>query len=98
MPLPPLIDRFAVYGGYQFDIVVENKERYYDKMSSTEGLILLFSHVGNSEMAAYSMATPDKRMHIIAYGGESPVVMAERAKVLASERLDITPTCSWYLV
>ena len=24
-----VIDRFAVYGGYQFDIVVENKERYY---------------------------------------------------------------------
>lgn len=84
-----IIDRFAVYGGYQFDIVVENKERYYDKMSRPEGLILLFSHVGNSEMAAYSMATPDKRMHIIAYGGESPVVMAERAKVLARNNVDM---------
>lgn len=82
-----IIDRFAVYGGHPFDIVVENKERYYDKMHSPQGLVLLFSHVGNSEMAAYSMATPDKHMHIIAYGGESPVVMAERAKVLARNNI-----------
>jgi len=84
-----LIDRFAVYGGYQFDIVVENSERYYDKMNSPEGLVLLFSHIGNSEMAAYTMATPDKRMHILAFGGESDVVMEERAKVLQKNNIGI---------
>ena len=77
-----ILDRFAVYAGHQFEIVVENKERYYDKMSQEKGFVLLFSHLGNSEMAAYSMATPDKHMNILAFGGETPVVMAERAKVL----------------
>lgn len=84
-----IIDRFAVYGGHHFDIVADNKERYYDKMHSTQGFVLLFSHVGNSEMAAYSMATPDKRMHILAFGGETPVVMAERAKVLARNNISM---------
>lgn len=82
-----IIDRFAVYSGHKFDIVVDNKERYYDKMNSPEGFVLLFSHLGNSEMAAYSMATPDKRMNILAFGGETPVVMEERAKVLAKNNI-----------
>ena len=84
-----LIDRFAVYGGYQFDIVVENKERYYDKMNSPEGFVLMFSHTGNSEMAAYNMATPDKRMYILAFGGETSVVMEQRAKVLEKNNIGI---------
>lgn len=82
-----IIDRFAVYGGHQFEIVVENKERYYGKMNYTKGFVLLFSHLGNSEMAAYSMATPEKHMNILAFGGETPVVMAERAKVLAKNNI-----------
>lgn len=77
-----IIDRFAVYAGHRFDIIVENKELYYGKMNREKGFVLLFSHFGNSEMAAYSMATPDKHMNILAFGGETPVVMAERAKVL----------------
>lgn len=82
-----ILDRFAVYAGHQFEIVVENKERYYDKMNRSEGFVLLFSHLGNSEMAAYSMSTPNKHMNILAFGGESPVVMAERAKVLARNNI-----------
>ena len=82
-----IIDRFAVYAGHQFEIVVDNKERYYDKMADAKGFVLLFSHLGNSEMAAYSMATPDKHMNILAFGGETPVVMSERAKVLARNNI-----------
>jgi len=84
-----LIDRFAVYGGYQFDIIAENQERYYDKMNSPEGFVLMFSHIGNSEMAAYTMATPNKRMHILAFGGESNVVMEQRNKVLEKNNIGI---------
>ena len=82
-----IIDRFAVYSGHQFDIAVDHQERYYDKMDSAKGFVLLFSHLGNSEMAAYSMATPEKHMNILAFGGETPVVMEERAKVLAKNNI-----------
>ena len=84
-----LIDRFAVYGGHEFEIVAEHTERYYDKMKNNEGFVLLFSHIGNSEMAAYTMSTPDKRMHILAFGGETPVVMEQRAKVLEKNNIGV---------
>ena len=82
-----IIDRFAVYGGYRFDIVVDNPERYYDKMNGSQGFVLLFSHLGNSEMGAYTMSTPDKRMNILFFGGETQVVMNERAKVLEKNNI-----------
>ena len=82
-----LIDRFAVYSGYQFDIVVENKEHYYDKTSNPEGFVLMFSHVGNSEIGAYTMRTPDKHMNVLAFGGESPVVMEHRKRVLEKNNI-----------
>lgn len=82
-----ILDRFAVYSGHVFDVVVEHKERYFDKMKRSEGFILLFSHMGNSEMASYSIATPEKRMNILAFGGETPVVMEERARVLAKNNI-----------
>ena len=84
-----ILDRFAVYAGCPFDVQVENKELYYSRMHSSQGLIMLFSHVGNTEMAGYFMATPAKKMHIMVYGAESPVVTANRAKVLARNNMDM---------
>ena len=48
---------------------------------------MLFSHFGNSEMAAYVMNTQQKKMHVLAFGGESPVVMENRAKVLKENNI-----------
>ena len=84
-----ILDRFAVFAGCPFDVKVENKELYYDHVHSKQGLIMLFSHVGNAEMAGFFMATPDKQMHILAYGGESPVVLQNRARVMARNNIDM---------
>ena len=84
-----IIDRFAVYAGVRFEVNVENSELYYGKMRQKQGLVLLFSHLGNSEMAAYACSTPDKRMNIIAFGGESQVVMTQREKVLAANNIGL---------
>ena len=81
-----LIDRFAVYGGYQFDVTVEHEERYNKQLEHSEGFVLMFSHIGNSEMAAYTMSTR-RRMHVLVYGGESGVVMEQRARVLEQNNI-----------
>lgn len=84
-----ILDRFAVYAGHKFDIVVENRELYFGKLNRPDGFVLLFSHIGNSEMAAYTLPTLDKRMNILAFGGESPVVMNHRAKILAENNIGL---------
>lgn len=84
-----ILDRFAVYAGIEYQVEVENSGLYYDRVKSRNGFIMLFSHLGNTEMAGYFLSTPDKRMHILAYGGESPVVTANRAKVLQRNNIDM---------
>lgn len=84
-----IIDRFAVYAGQRFDVVVDNPELYYDRVNGSNGFIMLFSHIGNTEMAGYFLSTPDKALHILAYGGESPVVMEHRRQELERNNIDM---------
>jgi len=84
-----LIDRFAVYGGYEFEVETEDKERYYQYTRKPESFVLLFSHIGNSEMASYVISTPEKKMHVLAFGGESEVVMGERARILEKNNIGL---------
>ena len=84
-----IIDRFAVYAGQRYDVQVDNRELYYGRVQSDEGFVMLFSHVGNTEMAGYFLSTPDKRLHILAYAGESPVVMEHRRQELARNNIDM---------
>ena len=84
-----IIDRFAVYAGQQFGVTVENRDLYYGRVHNKDGFIMLFSHVGNTEIAGYFLSTPDKPLHILAYGGESPVVMEHRRQVLARNNIDM---------
>ena len=86
-----IVDRFAAYAGRTYEVIVENRELYYGRVHTKQGFIMLFSHIGNTEMAGYFLSTPDKRMHILAYGGESPVVMKNRAKVLERNNIDMIP-------
>lgn len=82
-----IIDRFAVYAGCPFKLIVENSDIYYSRAKEADGMVMLFSHVGNSEMAAYLLQTPDKHMNVLAFGGESPIVMEHRAKVLEKNNI-----------
>lgn len=84
-----IIDRFAVYAGQQFEVVVDNRELYYGRVHGEDGFIMLFSHIGNTEMAGYFLSTPNKPLHILAYGGESPVVMEHRRQVLEQNNIDM---------
>ncbi len=86
-----IIDRFAAFAGKSFEVQVVNRALYYDRVHDEKGFIMLFSHIGNTEMAGYFLSTPDKRLHILAYGAESPVVMANRAKVLERNNIDMIP-------
>lgn len=84
-----IVDRFAVYAGYEFTVTMCNKDIYDECVQSRSGVIMLFSHLGNTEMAGYLLNAPCKRMHILVYGGESPVVAGNRAKVMERNNIDM---------
>jgi len=86
-----ILDRFAAYAGETFEVEVENRELYYGRVTEPQGFVMLFSHLGNTEMAGYFLPTPDKQLHILAYGGESPVVMKHRQEMLARNNIGLIP-------
>lgn len=86
-----VLDRFAAYAGETYSVQMENRDLYYGRVKDPQGFVMLFSHIGNTEMAGYFLPTPDKQLHILAYGGESPVVMKHREQVLARNNIEMIP-------
>ena len=86
-----IMDRFAAFAGQDFRIEVEGGAVCEPLMLQDEGLIMLFSHVGNSEMAGYCLHMPHKRMNVLAYMAETETVTQNRVEALAKNNLRMIP-------
>ncbi len=82
-----VIDRFAMYAGQKFDIVMKGYEHFERLAKQKEGFVQLSAHIGNYELAGYNLVAKDKRMHALVYGGEKEFVMDERDKMLEASRI-----------
>ena len=86
-----VIDKFAMYAGKHFRVDVEGKD-VFDRLETAEpGFMQLSSHIGNFEMAGYSLRTRQKQMNALVFGGEKATVMAERSKLLACGHIRMIP-------
>ena len=86
-----IMDRFAVYAGYQFKIDFPEKAALQTYFESKDSFYILFSHLGNSEMAGYCLNTPNKVMNILMYMGDTETVMQNRTNALAKNNLRVIP-------
>lgn len=86
-----IMDRFAVYSGYRFNVEVPDMDAFATLKDGDDGFYVLFTHLGNSEMAGYCLATPNKRMNILMYMGDTQTVMQNRTDSMAKNNLRIIP-------
>ena len=73
-----VIDRFAMYAGKRFEIEIDGDEVFQSLISQPEGFIQLSSHVGNYEIAGYSLSSGSKTINAVVYGHEKQSVMDNR--------------------
>lgn len=73
-----VIDRFAMYAGKRFEIEIDGDEVFQSLISRPEGFIQLSSHVGNYEIAGYSLSSGSKTINAVVYGHEKQSVMDNR--------------------
>lgn len=85
-----VIDKFAAYAGKKFDIVIDNYDLFKSLSESPGGFIQLSSHIGNYEMAGYSLVSP-KRLNALVFGGEKESVMANRTKMFEDKNIRMIP-------
>lgn len=86
-----VIDRFAMYAGKKFEIVLDGAEQWLELSDRPEGFIQLSSHIGNYELAGYSLRTVDKRCNALIFADEKEIVMNGRTKLFESNNIRMIP-------
>lgn len=86
-----IIDRFAMYAGKRFEIIIEGQELFNTLDCSTDGFIQLSSHVGNYELAGYSLVPIKKSFYVLVFAGETQQVMNGRRSMFVGKRIQMVP-------
>ena len=86
-----VIDRFAMYAGKQFNIEIEGYDTFERLSKQPTGFVQLSSHIGNYEIAGYSLVAKDKRFNALVFAGEKESVMANRNKMFDGNNIRMIP-------
>lgn len=76
-----VIDKFAMYAGKRFEVETVGFEHYLKRSKKEPGFLHLSSHIGNYEIAGYTLKSENKVFNALVFGGEKESVMANRNKM-----------------
>ena len=86
-----VVDKFAMYAGRHFEIELEGYDHFLKLAAQPEGFVQLSSHVGNYEIAGYSLVAENKRFNALVYSGEKEEVMSNRQKLFNHANINMIP-------
>lgn len=86
-----IVDRFAAYGGRKFRFEIENYDLWLQHAQREEGFIQLSAHMGNYELAGYSLCAEHKRIHALVFMGETATVVANRHRFFTPNNIEMVP-------
>ena len=86
-----ILDRFGVYAGKKYRFITEGQELMDELEMHPEGFVNLSSHIGNYEIAGYSLKPKSKRFNALVYAGETATVMENRQKMLSQNNMSMIP-------
>ena len=86
-----ILDRFGVYAGKKYHFVSEEQHVFDEKETHDKGFVMLSSHVGNYEMAGYSLRPKVKRYNVLVFAGETETVMENRQRILSQNNVRMVP-------
>ena len=86
-----ILDRFGVYAGKKYRFITEGQELMDELEMHPEGFVNLSSHIGNYEIAGYSLKPKSKKFNALVYAGETATVMENRQKMLSQNNMSMIP-------
>ena len=84
-----VVDRFAMYAGKRFKVEIEGDDNFSALASQPEGFVQLSSHIGNYEIAGYTLRSDLKRIHAVVYASEKESVMRARGDMFDRTNVDM---------
>lgn len=82
-----VIDKFAMYAGKKFKVEIENYDKFLELAAGTDGFVQLSSHIGNYEIAGYTLVAETKVFNALVFAGEKQSVMDNRNKIFAGNNI-----------
>lgn len=89
-----VLDRFAAYAGRTYKFIYDDKELFDRITTKADGVLLLSSHVGNFEMSGYHLTAVNKKIYSLVFAGETAVVQANKARMLAEHNIYMIPVAN----
>ena len=85
-----VIDKFAMYAGKKFEVEIENYNEFHNRIvKKEEGFVQLSAHIGNYEIAGYTLAVEGKCFNALVFAGEKASVMQNRDKMFADTNINM---------
>ncbi len=82
-----VIDKFAMYAGKTFEVQVEGMENFKELASREAGFLHLSSHIGNYEIAGYTLVSESKTINAVVYAHEKASVMENRNNMFSKTNI-----------
>lgn len=89
-----ILDRFATYAGKRFEVVIEGQEAFDAAVAGEQAFLMLSSHVGNYELAGYTLHSTRKRVYALVFEGETETVMEHRNRIFRQHNIQMIPVRS----
>ena len=86
-----VIDKFAMYAGKDFHVDIEGYDHYLHLARQKEGFIQLSSHIGNYEIAGYTLVADEKPFNALVFFGEKQSVMNSRQQMFTDTKIKMIP-------
>lgn len=86
-----VMDHFYMYGGGRFEVSVTGYDTYRNLAEGKDGFVILSAHVGNYEIAGYTLVADKKRFNALVFGGETQMVMKNRQQLFAQHNIRMIP-------
>lgn len=86
-----VIDKFAMYAGRRFNMDIEGLEHFQRLERQPEGFVLFSSHIGNYEIAGYTLNSSSKAFNALVYPGEKESVMNNRQRMFSHTNVRMIP-------
>lgn len=86
-----VVDKFAMYAGHRFQVETEGMEIINQLNNQEDGYIQLSAHVGNYEIAGYTLVAEKKAFNALVFAGEKASVMDNRNKMFQDTKIRMIP-------
>lgn len=86
-----IIDRFAMYAGKKFEVETEGQEIFDALDARDAGFMIISSHIGNYELAGYTLTPKNKSFNVLVFSQETEQVMKGREHMFAGRHIHMIP-------